>query len=316
MFTLIIIMIAAAPIFNNRKIYKFRHKLFGGFSVGLTIVGVISAYLATKGWGYLNNTPWLVGLADFPNSLGYSLAVSIMLLASMIPRKKWYIKLVIIGLISLCLWAVPLTGTRTALYSLPIFCIMYVFLSSRNTKEILKTLFVICILSIAFFSLVKLDMSIIKKKNSEQSTHDNSRTTLFQGRIKEFKENPILGIGTFVADRRWTAVTKNGNVEAGNTFLMFLSMNGIIGFVNFMFLYVALLIPFTKYILRRRQAGRITSFEIFLSSIVMYNGISMLQMGILLNPGMYITGFNWLTLALMYKPHLYLRKTNPNIFIK
>lgn len=57
----------------------------------------------------------------------------------------------------------------------------------------------------------------------------------------------------------------------------------------------------------------ITRFEIFLSSIVLYNFISMMQMGILLNPGMYITAFNWLTFSLMYKPDIYLKNTDPNI---
>lgn len=310
---LIIVMVASAPIFNSSIIYEFRHKLFGGLAVGLTVVGVVSAYLATRGWGHFGESIWIVGLSDFPNSLGYSLAVSVMFLSSNMSGAKWYIKMVIILLIGLCVWAVPLTGTRTALYSLPLFYLVYIFLVSKNLANILKHILVVGVLGGLFFSVVDLDMTIINRKNEAQTFLNNSRTSLLQDRIREFAEHPILGIGTFVADTRWTPVNDNGNIEAGNTFLMFLSMNGALGFVNFMIMYLSLIFPFVKYIINRRRRGMITRFEIFLSSIVLYNFISMMQMGILLNPGMYITAFNWLTLSLMYKPGLYLKNTDPNI---
>lgn len=314
-FTLIIVMLACAPIFNNHIIYKFRHRLFGALTIGLSIVGILSALLATRGWGYMNDTIWLIGLSDFPNALGYSLAISVMYICSSIPGAKLYLKIIYITLIFLCIWAIPLTGTRTAFYSIPIFLIIYIFLTSKNITTIIKSFFIVSSIIIIFFSFIKLDTTIIDNKNRGQTFEDNSRTTLYNARIKEFKEHPILGIGTFVADLRWTPVSANGNVETGNTFLMFLSMNGIIGFINFIIVYISLLFPYIKYILTKRRLGTITNFEIFLSAIVTYNFISMMQMGILLNPGMYITGINWLTLSLIYKPHIYLSKTSNKIFI-
>lgn len=158
-------------------------------------------------------------------------------------------------------------------------------------------------------------MTIINRKNKASNFKENSRTSLFEGRFREFSEHPILGIGTFVVDMRWSPITENGNVEAGNTFLMFLSMNGSIGFLNFAITYFSLLFPFCSYILKRRKSGEITNLEIFLSAIVLYNFISMQQMGILLNPGMYITAFNWLTLSLMFKPKKFLYNTDSQIFI-
>ena len=313
MFILILVMCACAPIFNNSQIYKYRHKLFGGLAIGLTIVGVVSAYLATKGWGYWGKSEWIVGLSDFPNSLGYSLAVSVMFLSSLMPGRKWYLK--VIFLIGLCVWAIPLTGTRTALYSLPIFFVVYIFLTSKTLGKMIKAFILLSIVSIIFFSNITLDMTIINRKNKASNFKENSRTSLFEGRFREFSEHPILGIGTFVVDMRWSPITENGNVEAGNTFLMFLSMNGSIGFLNFAITYFSLLFPFCSYILKRRKSGEITNLEIFLSAIVLYNFISMQQMGILLNPGMYITAFNWLTLSLMFKPKKFLYNTDSQIFI-
>ncbi|HJG13737.1 MAG TPA: hypothetical protein K8V07_17645, partial [Bacteroides xylanisolvens] len=102
------------------------------------------------------------------------------------------------------------------------------------------------------------------------------------------------------ADMRWSIVNKNGNVEAGNSFLMMLSMNGLLGFVNFCLLYLGVVIPFCKYILKKRKSG-LSPFEIMLSLVITYNFISMQQTGLLLNVGLYFTGINWLTLSLAYK---------------
>lgn len=315
MFTLVIVMLVCAPICNNRIIYEFRHKLFGGMAVGLTFVGVVSALLATMNWGYWGDSPWLVGLSDYPNSLGYSLAISIMFLLSCLLKSRWYIKVILILMIALCIWAVPLTGTRTAFYSIPICFLVYIFLISRNVKKMLRIFVVFFALCLIFFLIVDLDMALINRKNEMQSFRHNSRTELFEKRILEFLEHPILGIGTFVVDTRWSPVNKNGNTEVGNTFLMFLSMNGAVGFVNFVVMYLTLLIPFVKYILKKRKLGLITNFEMFLFSVVVYNFISMMQMGILLNPGLYITAFNWLSISLMYKPCSFLRKSNANVIV-
>lgn len=315
MVMLTIVMVACAPIYNSHRIYKLRHKFFGGISFGLCAVGVISALLATRGWGFWESGNFLVGLSDYPNNLGYSLAIAVMFLCSYIKGASIYIKILFLFLIGLCIWAIPLTGTRTAFFSLPIFLLVYIFLISKNTKEIIKTVSMVIAILFVFLSNVKLDTSIIESKNNSQNLSDNSRTSLYEARIREFKEHPILGIGTFVVDMRWAPVTKNGNTEAGNTFLMFLSMNGIIGFINLLIFYISIVIPFIKYILKKRKLGTITSFEIYLTSIVLYNFINMMQWGILLNSGLYATALNWLSLALIYQPHRYLKNTSENIIL-
>ena len=153
---------------------------------------------------------------------------------------------------------------------------------------------------------MQVDMSIINKKNAlQKASGKNSRTELFYARQKEFEQSPIIGIGTFRGDPQYAIINKNGNVEVGNTFLSFLSMNGIVGFINFIVFYLSLAIPFFMYVFKRKKEG-ITSFEMLLLLVVIYNFISMQQMGLALNPGLYSTGFNWLVFGLMYKPHIYL----------
>lgn len=295
---LVFVLIAFSPIITNRYIYRYRKYIFISLLVGMSITSLISSIMGLMGKGYIDK--YLVGWYDFPNSLGYAQGLTIIALSSIttiVPQKVKY--LCIIGIL-ITIIAIPKTGTRTAFYSIPIVLLGYIYLKSTNTTHLLKLLFLLIISTFIFLTFVKLDTSIINKKNELQELQGSSRDALWKARIKEFKQSPIIGIGTFRADLRYSIVNKNGNVEAGNSFLMMLSMNGLLGFINFCLLYLSILIPFFKYIIKKRKYG-LSHFEVMLSLVIIYNFISMQQMGLLLNIGLYFTGINWLTLALAYK---------------
>lgn len=295
---LILVMIVFSPIITNRPIYTFRKKLLIYLLTGLSITSLISSVLGLLGRGFIDG--YLVGWYDFPNSLGYAQGLTIIALASFLGVVSLKLKLLCIGGILVTIVAIPLTGTRTAFYSIPLVLVGYAFLKSRNIKKMFQILAIVIVGGILFFNYVNLDTSIIERKNKLQEVEGSSRDGLWKARINEYEQSPIIGIGTFRADTRWSIVNKNGNVEAGNSFLMMLSMNGLLGFVNFCLLYLCVVIPFWKYILKKRKYG-LSPFEIMLSLVIVYNFISMQQAGLLLNVGLYFTGINWLTLSLAYK---------------
>lgn len=295
---LILVMIVFSPIITNRPIYTFRKKLLIYLLTGLSITSLISSVLGLLGRGFIDG--YLVGWYDFPNSLGYAQGLTIIALASFLGVVSLKLKLLCIGGILVTIVAIPLTGTRTAFYSIPLVLVGYAFLKSRNIKKMFQILAIVIVGGILFFNYVNLDTSIIERKNKLQEVEGSSRDGLWKARINEYEQSPIIGIGTFRADTRWSIVNKNGNVEAGNSFLMMLSMNGLLGFLNFCLLYLSVVVPFCKYILKKRKFG-LSPFEIMLSLVITYNFISMQQAGLLLNVGLYFTGINWLTLSLAYK---------------
>lgn len=299
---LILVMLAFSPIITNRGIYAYRKKLFIYFLVSLSITSLISSVLGLIGKGFVG--PYLVGWYDFPNSLGYAQGLTIVSLSSCIAIASKKLKLLCILGIIITIIAIPLTGTRTAFYSVPIVLLGYVFLRSSNIKKLVYYLFIFGIGALVFYYTVSLDMSIIDQKNELHELQGSSRDGLFDARIKEYKQSPIIGIGTFRADLKLSNVNENGNVEAGNSFLMMLSMNGLLGAINFCVLYLSILISFVIFILKKRKVG-LSPFEIMLSLVMLYNLISMQQMGLLLNAGLYFTGINWITLALAYKIDIY-----------
>ena len=303
---LALVIFAFSPAITNYKIYFYRKKIFIFLGLGLCLIGVASSLLSFVGFGY--NGMYLIGLSDFPNSLGYTLGITMIFSFSLLTQvKKWYIRVLCLAIIVLCYRTIPLTGTRTAFYSIPIVIIVYIYFNSKSIGAMLKKLVVFILLIISVVSLVKVDMSIINMKNEIQEDRgETSRASLFYARQKEFEQSPIIGYGTFRGDPRYAIINKNGNVEVGNTFYAFLSMNGVIGFANFVIFYLSLIIPFLSY-MRKKKKICVSSFEILLLLVVLYNFISMQQQGLALNPGLYSTGFNWLSMALMYKPRKYLK---------
>lgn len=303
---LALVIFAFSPAITNYKLYFYRKKIFIFLGLGLCLIGVASSLLSFVGFGY--NGIYLIGLSDFPNSLGYTLGITMIFSFSLLTQvKKWYIRVLCLAIIVLCYRTIPLTGTRTAFYSIPIVIIVYIYFNSKSIGAMLKKLVIFILLIISVVSLVKVDMSIIDMKNGIQEERgETSRASLFYARQKEFEQSPIIGYGTFRGDPRYAIINKNGNVEVGNTFYAFLSMNGVIGFANFVIFYLSLIIPFLSYMRKKKKIG-VSSFELLLLLVVLYNFISMQQQGLALNPGLYSTGFNWLSMALMYKPRKYLK---------
>lgn len=304
---LALVIFAFAPAVTNNKLYFYRKKIFVCLGVGLCLIGIASSLLSFTGFGY--NGIYLIGLSDFPNSLGYTLGITMIFSFSLLTQvKKWYIRVMCIAVIILCYRTIPLTGTRTAFYSIPIVILVYIYFNSKNIGAMLKKLVIFILLIITVVSLVKVDMSIINMKNDIQEERgETSRASLFYARQKEFEQSPIIGYGTFRGDPRYAIINDNGNVEVGNTFFAFLSMNGVIGLTNFVIFYLSLIIPFFSYMRKKKKIG-VSSFEILLLLVVLYNFISMQQQGLALNPGLYSTGFNWLSMALIYKPNKYLKR--------
>lgn len=303
---LALVIFAFSPAITNYKLYFYRKKIFIFLGLGLCLIGVASSLLSFVGFRY--NGIYLIGLSDFPNSLGYTLGITMIFSFSLLTQvKKWYIRVLCLAIIVLCYRTIPLTGTRTAFYSIPIVIIVYIYFNSKSIGAMLKKLVIFILLIISVVSLVKVDMSIIDMKNGIQEERgETSRASLFYARQKEFEQSPIIGYGTFRGDPRYAIINKNGNVEVGNTFYAFLSMNGVIGFANFVIFYLSLIIPFLSYMRKKKKIG-VSSFELLLLLVVLYNFISMQQQGLALNPGLYSTGFNWLSMALMYKPRKYLK---------
>ena len=305
---LLIVMLAFSPIINNKTTFLYKKKIFIYFTIGLIVMAVASAILAFTGFGYVKGI--LLGLSNWPNSLGYALGISIIATLVNLNKSKWIIKILCVLVIGLSIITIPKTGTRTTWYSMPVIIFLFIYFNSISIISIIKKTVIITVSFTLFFIAVTPDLSIIEAKNEiARERGENSREQLFNTRIKEFKTAPIFGIGTFRCLTQYQKVNANGNVEGGNSFLTSLSMNGIVGLVVLLLFYIGTIYGFCKYIWKKRKQ-ELSKFEQYLCLVLVFNFIYMLQAGALLNPGFYITGFNWLSLSMAY---MYPRYIDNNI---
>jgi O-antigen ligase len=299
---LLVVLLTASPILNNRKIFYFRKILFIIYIIALSIISIASAILSFTGFGYVEG--YLVGLSDFPNSLGYSLGILIILCLVLYDYLPKYLFFIPLSCIIVAIIAIPLTGTRTTLFSLPFIFLIYILLKGTSLSKIIVYAIGVLFLSVLFINTVHLNLEIINKKNLiQEESGESSRDALFNARINEFKDSPIIGIGTFRVDPNYSKVNKiTGNVEGGNSFFVFLSMTGALGFLTFSYFYFSRIIFYSRYIIAKRKYG-LSNFDILVSLVTIYNFIIMQQSAILLNAGLYLSFFCWLSFSMLSKSH-------------
>ncbi|WP_141210211.1 hypothetical protein, partial [Prevotella sp. P3-122] len=81
---LALVIFAFAPAVTNDKLYFYRKKIFVCLGVGLCLIGIASSLLSFTGFGY--NGIYLIGLSDFPNSLGYTLGITMIFSFSLLTQ--------------------------------------------------------------------------------------------------------------------------------------------------------------------------------------------------------------------------------------
>lgn len=303
---LLCVLIVASPLLWNWKLLLFREKIFFYSIYAFIFISFLSFIGYFFGYGIWKNGQ-LTGFTDFPNSLGLLSSISAVYILSYLDQFKGLKIIIPISLITILIWIIISSGTRTSLITIAVSFLFYLYLKSKSLIKII----LICILTITsgiiISKYITFNTEFIEGKMQDQEENGNSRTGLFRARMLEFNDSPIWGIGTFRVNKKyWPVNTKTGTVEGGNSFLIILSMMGLIGFSLFAIGYLKIVIPFLRYILKR--AGKnLTNNEIFLFLLTISNFIVMQQTAITLNAGSYQTFYTWLSISIIYsynKKHL------------
>lgn len=152
----------------------------------------------------------------------------------------------------LCLLSVFFSASRSALCATIAGCTLVLFRLSGAVGKFAKTCIIISLVSSLSFPLWGSAIDAVMEKNNlnvKSGSVLSSRESLWNYRVQEFRDHPILGMGFAAVKQQgstWTGFNKEtGMVEAGSSWLIILSMTGIIGaFLLFAFLLHAY---FTAY---------------------------------------------------------------------
>ena len=240
-----LLIFAVGPFVFNEYLQNFRRKLLNTLLYTFMIMGSISFIwwilgLPSLGRGHFTGLFTHSMLLAPISSIGSIFAISNFISLNNIKFKFIFIFLFVSNFISLLL-----SASRGALAGTIIILIVFLIFSKIKFK---KTLILLSII-IGFFSLQFINLNLsnndITQKIANRGT-DNTRAELWNDRLLEFSSNPIFGVGFAAQDlklngRIGKGANDSGSVEPGSTYLMILSMTGLIGLSS-------LLILFSKYL--------------------------------------------------------------------
>ena len=124
----------------------------------------------------------------------------------------------------------------------------------------------------------------------------NTRETLWNDRIREFHSSPIFGVG-FASQSNLLSETKSGElggkIEPGSTYLMVLSMTGVIGMM-------ALLFFFLKPLMSLNFWTRVYSIERYKLAAYIFFLVHFVAEGYIFSSGSLLACVFWLLVGATY----------------
>lgn len=236
-----LLVLCVSPIFTSKESIKNRLDMFKMLLFVCVIIGVGSFFarflginfMKTYNRDFMSQAGLFGGLTTHSMMLGPIAGIGALYMAyiAYISKKKLYWILSSLSVIS-----VLFSASRSALAALIAgFTIMLFRLSGSMSKFAVS--FVICIMiGTASLPLWGSALDAVREKNETNIRSGgalNSRDKLWTTRINEIRNSPIFGVG-FCAIDRTTSKDMNldkrtGMVESGSSWLIILSMTGLVG---------------------------------------------------------------------------------------
>ncbi len=232
--SLILLVSALGPLIVNRYLLQFRDNLLEMFFKLFMLIGGISFVY------------WIVGLPNIGRGHFAGLMNQSMMLAPVaslgglyafyrfIEEPKGRKKMIFLAFFIFSALSVVLAASRTALIAFSLGFSIFLFFNQFKFRGVV--LFGLIVGTIFLASGMDDEMDGSQEDNvlSEMLSRGtkNTRETLWQDRINEFKSSPIFGVGfasqsDILTDK--SGEDMGGRIEPGSTYLMVLSMTGMLG---------------------------------------------------------------------------------------
>jgi O-antigen ligase len=256
MFICFILLIG--PLVNGVKFNYFRKKLFYYLNILIIIFCSLSFLLSVLGV-YRGHAIREDGLErpDFSGLFNHSMVLCPMsgiailsclyLIYSAVNTR---LKFILLACILLCFLSAVVAGSRSALMGVIAGVLFFFYKLYRNNMgQYLRMIITIVMMVVVSFPLWEENASRLIGKvaaSEEQDDWASSRTLLWESRLDEFKRSPIIGVGfaaedidiLYESDREYFE-NSGGKVEPGSSWLVVLSMTGILGFLPILVIFLA-----------------------------------------------------------------------------
>ena len=132
---------------------------------------------------------------------------------------------------AMSLFAVMFSASRSALFATLVGVVVTIYYLSGTKSNFVKYLVLAIIIGSSTFTLWQDALSGVIEKNSQFERMTDSRMDLWETRLDEFQSSPIFGVGFCASSFSESSIVdiSSGRVETGTSWLIILSMLGIIG---------------------------------------------------------------------------------------
>lgn len=236
------------PLIGGKKFRLFRHYLFLCLVI-LLIVFSAASYLALA-IGYP-----IYGRGNFTGFFNHSMMLSPMSGIALLSCLYFYflttnrtLKYILLACAPLCFLSAVSAGSRSALMAAAAGVLFFFFkLYQYNMGRYVKIILLIVMAGVFSFPLWEERTEFMMNKMAaaeEAGDWASSRESLWEQRIAEFTYSPWIGVGFAsekpeISSRQADEVEEGeGRVEPGSSWLVILSMTGIMGLISMLFIFV------------------------------------------------------------------------------
>ena len=292
----LLIFLLFGPVFRSQSFSYFRFNSFQWILKLCEIVGVGSFIWYILGFPNLGRGIF-TGLTFHSMVLGPVAGIACISIVNRIMYSKYKNKKNIFYLflfLSLFFssFSLLLSSSRVAVIATIFSVFICLFIKYKNTKLLFfGGLIALLILSISNFYGTQTKK--ITDGLSDKGLTSNSRNTLWDERIYEFKTSPIFGIGFASSlDKSSILIKESGSLEPGSSWLAILAMTGILGFLSFSLLMLETVMK----VLKNFHKNRSMKYSVYFGTLIFFS-ISFFAEGYVFAAGSPLALIFWMTLG-------------------
>jgi len=302
LFSWILLIATVGPLIYNPELIRFRNRLLEGFMVIFMYVGAFSFFYWLAGGpnigrghfaGLMNQSMLLAPVA----SMGALYAFYRFIQEKKGRKKIYFLMLFFLGSLS-----VLLAASRTAFIAFMLAFFVYLVFNRfkfRGFILLMVTLFTI----VTAYNMTENGFSAGEDSVGGELTErglKNTRELLWTNRLIEFKSNPVFGVGfatqneeIIVIDKQHQREDSTGRIEPGSTYLMILSMTGLLGAFSMILLL-------GKALISRDFWRRVSKTESYKLALFVFFSVHFVAEGYIFSSGALFACIFWLLLGATY----------------
>lgn len=300
-----LMLCAIGPMNNSLFAVRYRYSLFKYLSFFIIFLSCLSFPLWLTDIKMFFHSNYLYkGLFNHSMMLGPMAGMSVIICLQKVLTGEFHSqtnKIIWLVLLTFSLFSTLLSGSRSAIFSLLFGIFVMLFLVYRNNiRRIFKIITItVAVIGISFPVWYPYTENVRMKQeaNLKAGGSFQSRETLWEDRIAEFKENPILGSGFASINKEVIKardkINTNGGIEPGSSWLFILSSVGLLGILAFSTVFF---VPIIKGL---RQEYTSDSVFITIVSVLSFYSVHMMAEGYIFASGSFLFLYLWLSISLI-----------------